>query len=128
MVVAPVTHSIPDEDLLPEDDELFVPYHAEEGPYEVCWTCHGFLVGPPGRRLCACHEPAPLPPGLAEKARVLDGMRDALAEAYRRRWFRLLLRLIGDADRAEARAAWDALWPVARRRAARLMEERGLSL
>ena len=109
-----------------EEDELFVPYHEEGGQYELCWTCHGYLVGPPGRRLCSCHEPAPLPPVLAEKARVLEGMRDALAETYRRRWFRLLIPLLGDADEVEARAAWDALWPVARVRAARRLSERGM--
>jgi hypothetical protein len=115
------------EQLLEEGEEL-VPYYSEEGPFAFCWTCHGFLVGPPGRRLCNCHEPVPLPPALAEKARVLDGMRDALAECYRRRWFRLLLPLIGDANESEARAAWGALWPVARERAARRLSEKGLAL
>ena len=110
-----------------EDDAQLVPYHSEEGPYVFCFTCHGYLVGPVGRRLCNCEEPAPLPPDLAEKARILDGICDALAESYRRRWFRLLTPLLDDADKAEARAAWDALWLVARARAARKLAERGLA-
>ena len=110
-----------------EQGEKFEPYHCEEGPFAFCWTCHGFLVGPPGRRLCGCHEPTPLPPALVEKARVLDGIRDALAESFRRRWFRLLIPLIGDAAESEARAAWEALWPVARERAARRLREKGLT-
>ena len=110
-----------------DDDAQLVPYHSEDGPYLFCFTCHGYLVGPVGRRLCDCGEPAPLPPTLVEKARVLDGMRDALAESYRRRWFRLLIALVDDTEEAEARAAWDALWPVARERAARKLAERGLS-
>ena len=128
MIASPENSIQDDPNLLPEDEEPFVAYHSEEGPYLFCFECHGYLVGPPGRRLCGCGEPAPLPPRLAEKARVLEGVRDALAETYRRRWFKLVLPLIGDADRAEARAAWDALWPAARRRAALLMKERGLSL
>jgi hypothetical protein len=111
-----------------EAEEAFAPYESGEGPYIFCWGCHGFIIGPPGRRLCSCHNPAPLPPALAEKALALDGMRDALAEAYRRRWFRLLLHVLGDAEETEARAAWEALWPVARERATRKLAERGLNL
>jgi hypothetical protein len=125
MVIAPITHSIPDEDLLPEYDELFVPYHAEEGPYEVCWTCHGFLVGPPGRRLCACHEPDPIAPGCAGQAEAREAITDVLANTLRRRWFARLKPLMHDEE--EARGLWDALYPVARRRAAWRLAERGLT-
>ncbi|MBA3426371.1 MAG: hypothetical protein H0U04_17965 [Rubrobacter sp.] len=103
-----------------------MPHYSEEGPYVFCFTCHGYLVGPVGRRLCECGAPEPLPDHLAEKARMLGGMRDALAEAYRRRLFRLLIAFLGDANEAEARAAWDALWTVARERATRRLAERGL--
>ena len=127
-MIAPPTVSIQETDLLPEDDELFVPHHAEERPYTFCFECHGYLIGPVERRLCNCGAPTPLPPRLAEKARVLDGVRDALAEAYRRRLFRIMLPMLDGATEEDAREAWRALWPVARTRAARCMEERGLRL
>src|SRR5215210_9186482 len=100
-MIAPVNCSIAATNLPQKDDESFVPYHAEEGPYRFCFECHGYLIGPLGRRLCACREPAPLPPHLAEKARVLDGMRDALAETYRRRWFRIMLPMLDGPSKEE---------------------------
>src|SRR5215204_4250912 len=39
----------------------FVPYYTEdEDAYEVCWHCHCYLVGPPGRKLCHCPQPEPV--------------------------------------------------------------------
>jgi hypothetical protein len=125
MVVAPVTHSIRDEDLLPEEDEPFVPHHAEEGPHEVCWTCHGFLVGPLGRRLCACGEPDPIAPGREGQALAREDLIDVLADALRGRWFDRLKPEIRAEE--EARSLWDALYPAARRRAASKLAERGLA-
>ena len=113
-------------DCAADEDGPFVPYEAEEGPYVFCFQCHGYLVGPVGRRLCECGAPEALPDHLMEKARVAGGMRDALAESYRRRWFRLLIPLLGDANEAEVRVAWVALWSVARERATRRLAERGL--
>lgn len=127
-MIAPPTVSIHETRLLAEDDEPFVPHHAEEGPYFFCFECHGYMIGPVGRRLCNCEAPALLPPRLGEKARVLDGVRDALAGAYRRRLFRMILPMLDGATEKDAREAWRALWPVARTRAARLMEQRGLVL
>ena len=98
-----------------EDDKPFVPHESEEGPYAPCWTCHGFLIGPPGRRLCGCHEPAPLAPALAEKVRALEGLRDVLAEGYRHRWFGIILPLLDSPDEDEGRLLWRCLWPVARK-------------
>jgi hypothetical protein len=60
----------------------------------------------------------------AEKFRALEALRDALAETYRRRWFRVLMPLLDAED--EARAAWDGLWIAARGRAARRLAERSL--
>ena len=102
----------------------FVPYHAEDEPPVLCWDCHGYIVGPPGRRLCHCHEPGAVSPADAEKRRALEALRDVLAETYRRRWFRVLMPLL--VDEGEARAAWDGLWTAARLRAARRLAERGL--
>jgi hypothetical protein len=102
----------------------FVPYHAEDEPPVLCWGCHGFLVGPPGRRLCHCQEPGAVSAAEAEKFRAFEALRDALAEAYRRRWFRVLMPLLDSED--EARAAWDGLWTAAGVRAAHRLAERGL--
>jgi hypothetical protein len=102
----------------------FVPYHAEDEPPVLCWDCHGYLIGPPGRRLCHCQEPGTVSPAEAEKFRALEALRDALAETYRRRWFRVLTPLLEAED--EARAAWDGLWTAARSRAARRLAERSL--
>jgi len=102
----------------------FVPYYAEDEPPVLCWECHGYIVGPPGRRLCHCHEPGIVSPAEAEKYRALKALRDALAEAYRRRWFLVLMPLLDAED--EARAAWESLWCAARKRAARRLAERGL--
>ena len=33
-----------------------VPYHSEAEEPEFCWDCHGWLVGPPGTRLCHCPQ------------------------------------------------------------------------
>jgi hypothetical protein len=102
----------------------FVPYHSEDEPPVLCWDCHGYLVGPPGRRLCHCQEPGAVSLVEAEKFRALKALRDALAETYRRRWFRVLMPLLDAED--EARAAWDGLWIAARGRAARRLAERSL--
>jgi hypothetical protein len=99
----------------------FVPYHAEDEPPVLCWDCHGYLVGPPGRRLCHCQESGAVSSADADKRRALDALRDALAETYRRRWFRVLMPLLD--DKGEARVAWDALWSAARLRAARRLAE-----
>jgi hypothetical protein len=53
-------------------------------------------------------------------------LRDALAETYRRRWFKVLRPMLDDATKDELRAAWDGLWPAAQERAARRLAERGL--
>jgi hypothetical protein len=83
-----------------EEQSAFVPYHAEDEPPVLCWDCHGYLVGPPGRRLCHRQAPSVVSPAEAEKFRALEALRDALAEAYRRRWFHVLKpRRIGDSDR-----------------------------
>ncbi len=111
----------------PEPEGRIIPHYSEAGPFVFCFGCHGYLVGPEGQRLCDCNEPAPLPPHLAEKARVLAGMRDALAETYRRRLFRILMPLLTDVTEEEARAAWDGLFPASRERATRKLAERGLS-
>jgi hypothetical protein len=102
----------------------FVPYHAEDEPHILCWECHGFLVGPPGRRLCHCQEPGAVSPAEAGKYLALEALRDALAECYRRRWFRVLMPLLEAED--EGRTAWDSLWNAARLRATRRLAERGL--
>lgn len=62
----------------------------------------------------------------AEKLHAVEALRDALAENYRRRWFRVLMPLLDGASEDEARAAWDGLWTAARSRAARRLSERGL--
>jgi hypothetical protein len=105
----------------------WVPYHAEDETPVLCWDCHGFLVGPPGRRLCHCQGSGTVPPAEAEKFHALEALRDAMAETYRRRWFRVLMPLLDSADEDEARAAWDGLWTAARSRAARRLAESGLS-
>jgi hypothetical protein len=107
-----------------DEEGPFVPYHAEDEPPVLCWDCHGYLVAPPGRRLCHCQEPGAVSPAEGEKFRALEALRDALAEAYRRRWFRVLMPLLDVED--EARAAWDGLWSSARSRAARRLAERSL--
>jgi DNA-binding transcriptional ArsR family regulator len=38
-------------------EERFAPYHSEDEEPELCWRCHGYLVGPPGTRLCHCPQP-----------------------------------------------------------------------
>jgi hypothetical protein len=124
MTLAPLG-SIQDDPNLLSEDELFVLYHAEEGPCEVCWTCHGFLVGPPGRRLCDCGEPDPIAPGCAGQAEAREAMTDVLADTLRGRWFDRLKPLMRDEE--EARGLWDALYPVARQRAALRLAERGLT-
>jgi hypothetical protein len=105
-----------------EDESPFVPHHAEDEPPVFCWSCHGYLIGPPERRLCHCQEPGAVSPAEAEKFRTLEALRDALAEVYRRRWFRVLKPLLNAED--EARAAWDGLWTAARSRAARRLADR----
>ena len=103
-----------------ESIEPFVPYHSEDEPPVFCWEgCHGFLVGPPGKRLCVCPQPGSVSPAFA-------ALRDVLAERYRRRWFRILMPLLDNADEYEARGVWDGLWPAAQERAARRLTERGL--
>jgi hypothetical protein len=57
---------------------------------------------------------------------ALAALRDALAETYRRRWFKVLRPLLDGATEDEARAAWTSLWPAVRERAARKLAERGL--
>src|SRR5688572_6889349 len=99
MTLAPLD-SIPDVTLGPEDDEPFVSYHSEEGPYEVCWACHGFLVGPTERRLCECGEPDPIAPGGAGQAEARDDICQVLAAALRRRWFGRLKPVMQDEDEA----------------------------
>jgi hypothetical protein len=136
-MLAPLKRSIPEPEWLPDVRFLlsgypeladvegpFVPYHSEDEPPVLCWDCHGYLVGPPGRRLCHCQEPGAVSLVEAEKFRALKALRDALAETYRRRWFRVLMPLLDAED--EARAAWDGLWIAARGRAARRLAERGL--
>jgi len=86
----------------------------------MCWDCHGWLIGPPETRLCHCQKPASV-------SREFGVLRDAFAESYRRRWFRILMPLLDSADEDEARAVWDGLWTAARERAARRLAERGLS-
>src|SRR5829696_5715787 len=46
-----------------EEDVPLVPYHEEDGAFVLCWRCHGYIVGPLGRRLCQCRSrgPCPLP-------------------------------------------------------------------
>lgn len=128
MTLAPheVYNDLPDLGDATDEDGPFVPYHSEEDPPVLCWECHGYLVGPPGRRLCHCQESGAVSPAEAEKLRALEALRDALAENYRRRWFRVLMPLLDDADENEARAAWDGLWTAARSRAARRLAERDL--
>ena len=103
----------------------FVPYHTEEGAFVLCWGCHGYLVGPPGRRLCRCQDPGPISSAESEKLSSLRALRDALAECYRRRWFKVLLQHMDGADEGEARAAWSSLLRPARERAARKVAKRG---
>jgi len=110
-----------------EADGPFVPYHNEDEPPVLCWTCHGFVVGPPGRRLCRCQEPGPVSSAEAHRLRGLEALRDGLAEAYRIRLFKVLRPLLDGVTEDEARAAWDGLWTAARKRAARRLAERGLS-
>jgi len=119
----------PQEAFYPEHEAetlVFEPYHSEAEPVVCCFRCHGMIVGRPGQRLCRCNQPEPLPPALAEKARVLAEARDAAAVVYRRRVFPVMLAVLGDADEAEGRELWRALWPVARDHVERRMQERGL--
>jgi hypothetical protein len=99
----------------------FVPHHIEDedGPFEICWQCHGWIIGPPGRRLCVCPQPGSVSSAFA-------ALRDALAQSYRQRWFKVLRPVLDDVDKDEARAVWEALLPAARARAARRLAERGL--
>jgi len=99
--------------------EPLVPYHSEDGDFELCWTCHGYLVGPPETRLCDCPRPGAVSPAFA-------ALRDALAQSYRRRWFRVLVPSLDSADEDDARAVWDGLWSAAREHAARRLAQRGL--
>lgn len=62
----------------------------------------------------------------SEKARVRDGIQNALAASYRRRWWRILRPMLDGAGKDEAREVWRALWPLALERAERRMKERGL--
>jgi|SRR5215211_955554 len=73
-----------------EEDVPLVPYHEEDGAFVLCWSCHGFLVGPPDRRLCNCQEPGPASPAEAERLHSLEALRDALAETHRMRLFKVL--------------------------------------
>jgi len=105
----------------------FVPYHEEDGAFVLCWDCHGYLVGPPGSRLCRCEEPGPVSPTEEARFLAIEALRDALAEAYRRRWFRVLMPLLEGAIEDESRAAWDGLRCAACKRAARRLAERKLA-
>lgn len=105
----------------------FVPYHDEDGAFVLCWDCHGYLIGPPGRRLCRCEEPGPVSPTEETRLRALEALRDALAESYRRRWFRVLMPILDGAPEDEARAAWDGLRCAACKRAARRLAKRNLA-
>jgi hypothetical protein len=109
-----------------DEGEEIVPHHTEDDAFVVCWTCHLWIVAPVGRPLCTCSVPGPVSPGEADKLVALEALRDALASAYRRRLFKLLLPMLDGATRDEAEAAWTGLWPVARERAARRLRERGL--
>src|SRR5215218_8655602 len=81
------------------EEATFIPYHAEDESSVLCWDCHGYIVGPPGRRLCHCQQELEVvSPAEAEKLRALAALRDALAETYRRRWFRVLMPLLDDAE------------------------------
>lgn len=42
---------------LARPEELVQPYHADEGPYEICFDCGDYIVAPIGRRLCKCFRP-----------------------------------------------------------------------
>ena len=97
------------------------PHHIEdeEGPFEICWQCHGWLIGPSGRRLCVCPQPGSVSSAFA-------ALRDALAQSYRQRWFKVLRPVLDDADKDQARAVWEALLPAAHERAARRLAARGL--
>jgi hypothetical protein len=107
-----------------EGEPCFVPYH-DENVVVYCWDCHGFVIGPPGRRLCHCQDPGPLSPTDAETLRSLEALRDALAETLRVQLFKLLLPMLDGAAEDEARAAWDSLWGAARSLAARRLAEEG---
>ena len=96
-----------------EDCGPFVPYHSEDEPPVLCWECHGYLVGPPGRRLCHCQEPVVVSPAEADRLRSLEALRDALAAAHRERLFKVLRPMLDGATKDEARTAWDSLWPFA---------------
>jgi hypothetical protein len=104
----------------------FVAYHSEDEPPVMCWECHGYLVGPPGRRLCHCQQPDAVSPAEADRLRSLEALRDALAATHRKRLFKVLCPMLDGATEDEARAAWDGLWCAARLRAARRLAERGL--
>src|SRR5829696_7147256 len=88
----------------PIAERLFIPYHSEAEPPLVCWEgCHGYLIGPPGTRLCVCPQPRAVSPAFA-------ALRDALAATHRTRLFKLLRPMLDGATEDEARAAWDGLW------------------
>jgi hypothetical protein len=110
------------------EEAPIVPYHTEDenGDFELCWTCHGYLVGPPGTRLCHCQEPGAVSPAEADRLRSLEALRDALAATHRMRLFKVLRPMLDGATKDEARAAWEGLWPAARERAARRLAGRGL--
>jgi len=40
-------------------DELLIPRHTEDEDPDLCWTCHGYRIGPPETRLCHCPQPEP---------------------------------------------------------------------
>jgi hypothetical protein len=104
-----------------------VPHHSEDDTFVICWRCHLWLIAPPERRLCQCEEPSPVSLAEADRLQALEALRDALAATYRRRWFKVLLPLLDDADKSEGLAAWEGLWSAAQRRAANRLAESGLS-
>ena len=115
-MVAPETVYPPE----PVAEGPFVPYHSADEDPVFCWEgCHGFIIGPLGTRLCVCPQPQPVSPAFV-------AMRDALAEIYRRRWFKVLRPSLDGATENEARVAWDGLWVAAQQRAAHRLAERGL--
>jgi hypothetical protein len=109
-----------------EERGPLVPYHSEDEPPVLCWGCHGYLVGLPGRRLCHCRQPGVVSPAEEDRLRSLEALRDALAATHRARLFNILRPMLEGATNDEARAAWDGLWPFAQKRAARRLAERGL--
>jgi hypothetical protein len=127
-LVYPPSIGTPPEDDPSSADQIgpIVPYHSQDETCILCWSCHGFVIGPPGRRLCACAEPGPASRAEADKLQALAALRDARAVGYQRRWFKLLLPHMEGADEDEALAVFEALWRPACERAARRLAERGL--